>query len=100
MVHFISRVVLLHCGEIFTLRLKQIRPGVISMLTLGKLYEKVCSEMWDLGTNSAFALGRGKTAGHLDRVGQSHDLPDAYWLLASGEFEHMKMITPASVRLQ
>jgi hypothetical protein len=38
--------------------------------------------MWNLGTNSAFALGPRKTMGNLDRVGRS-DIPDANSLLAS-----------------
>jgi hypothetical protein len=36
-----------------------------------------CSATWNLGTNSAFALGRRKTTENLDRVGRSQDLPDA-----------------------
>jgi hypothetical protein len=37
--------------------------------------------MWNLGTNSAFALGPRKTLCVL--AGRSQDLPDAKWLLAS-----------------
>jgi hypothetical protein len=41
------------------------------------------SARWYLGTNSAFTLGPRKTTENLDWVGQSQDLPDANWLLAS-----------------
>jgi hypothetical protein len=41
------------------------------------------SATWNLGTNSAFALGPRKTTKNLDRVGRLQDLPDANWLVAS-----------------
>jgi hypothetical protein len=44
---------------------------------------EACSATWDLGTNSAFALGPKKTTENFDRVGRLQDLPDAKRLLAS-----------------
>jgi hypothetical protein len=41
------------------------------------------SVTWNLGTTSVFVLGLRKTTAILDRFGQSQDLPDANWLLAS-----------------
>jgi hypothetical protein len=38
---------------------------------------EACSATWNLGTKSMFALGSRKTTENLDRVGRSHDLPDA-----------------------
>jgi hypothetical protein len=49
-------------------------------VTIGRA---ACSATWNLGTNSAFALGPRKSTENLDRVGWSQDLPDANWLLAS-----------------
>jgi hypothetical protein len=46
-------------------------------LIFGGLHEKLCSATWNLGTNSAFAVGPRKTTENLDRVGRSQDLPDA-----------------------
>jgi hypothetical protein len=49
---------------------------------------ETCSATWNLGTNSAFALGSTKTTEkHLD--GRSQDLPDANSLLADiSEFKY------------
>jgi hypothetical protein len=38
---------------------------------------EACSATWNLGTNSAFALGSRKTTEKFDRVGRSQDLPNA-----------------------
>jgi hypothetical protein len=50
---------------------------------IGRAACETCCATWDLGANSAFALGSRKTTEKLDRVGRSQDLPDANWLLAS-----------------
>jgi hypothetical protein len=52
-------------------------------VTIGRVAWEACCATWNLGTNSAFALGPRKTMENLDRVGQLQDLPDANWLLAS-----------------
>jgi hypothetical protein len=44
---------------------------------IGRAACEASSATWDLGTNSAFALGPGKTTEILDRVGRLQDLPDA-----------------------
>jgi hypothetical protein len=49
----------------------------ISNITIGRAAWEACSATWNLGTNSAFALGPRKTTGNLDRVGRSQDLPNA-----------------------
>ena len=46
------------------------------MLLLGGAACEACSATWNLGTNSAFALGPRKTTENLDRIGRSQDLPD------------------------
>jgi hypothetical protein len=43
----------------------------------GRAACEACSATWNLGTNSAFALGSRKTTENLDRVGRWQDLPDA-----------------------
>jgi hypothetical protein len=43
----------------------------------GRAAWEACSATWNLGTNSAFALGLRKTTENLDRVGRPQDLPDA-----------------------
>jgi hypothetical protein len=49
----------------------------------------MCSATWNLGTNSAFALGPRKTTEYLDQIGWSQDLPDSNWHLArSPAFEY------------
>jgi hypothetical protein len=45
-------------------------------VTIERATWETCSAMWNLSTNSAFALGPRKTMENLDRVGQSQDLPD------------------------
>jgi hypothetical protein len=52
-------------------------------VTIGRAACEACSTTWNLGTNSAFALGSRKTTENLDRVGRSQDLPDANRLLVS-----------------
>jgi hypothetical protein len=52
-------------------------------VTHGRAATEACSATWNFGTSSAFALGSRKITEKLDRVGRSHDLPDADWLLAS-----------------
>jgi hypothetical protein len=50
---------------------------------IGMSASEASSATWNLGTNSAFALGPRKTTEKLDRVGRSQELPDANRLLAS-----------------
>jgi hypothetical protein len=57
--------------------------GEIFPVTIGRVAWEVYSATWNLGTNSAFALGPRKTTENLHRDGRSQDLPDANWLLAS-----------------
>jgi hypothetical protein len=49
----------------------------ILTVTVGRAAWEACSATWNLGTNSAFALGPRKPTENLDRVGRSQDLPDA-----------------------
>jgi hypothetical protein len=51
--------------------------GEIFNVTIGKAAWEACNATWNLGTNSAFALGPRKTTENLDRVDRSQDLPDA-----------------------
>jgi hypothetical protein len=51
--------------------------GEIFNVTIGRAAWEACSATWNLGTNSAFALGSKKTTGNLDRVGWSQELPVA-----------------------
>jgi hypothetical protein len=51
--------------------------GEIFNVATGKAAWEAYSATWNLGTNSAFALGTRKTTENLDRVGRSQDLPDA-----------------------
>jgi hypothetical protein len=46
-------------------------------VTIGRAACEAFSTTWNLGTNSAFALGSRKTTENLDRVGWSQGLPDA-----------------------
>jgi hypothetical protein len=46
-------------------------------ITNGKAACEACSSTWNLGINSAFALGSRKTTENLDRIGRSQELPDA-----------------------
>jgi hypothetical protein len=50
--------------------------GEIFNVIIGRAAWEACSATWNLGTNSAFALGPRKTTEILDRVGRSQDLPD------------------------
>jgi hypothetical protein len=51
--------------------------GEISNATIGRAAWEACSATWNLGTNSAFAVGPRKTTENLDRVDRSQDLPNA-----------------------
>jgi hypothetical protein len=62
-------------------------------VTIGRAACEACSATWNLGTNSAFALGPRKTMENLDRDGRSHDLPDANWLLTSSPALNLRDIT-------
>jgi hypothetical protein len=57
------------------------------------------SAPWNLGTNSAFALGPSKTTGNLNRVGRSQDLPEANRLLASSTSFNTRNLTSVSIWL-
>jgi hypothetical protein len=46
-------------------------------VTIWRAACEACSATWNLGTNSASALGSRKTTKNLNRVGRSQDLPDA-----------------------
>jgi hypothetical protein len=46
-------------------------------ITNGRAACEASRATWNLGTNSAFALGSRKTTENLDRIGRSQDLPDA-----------------------
>jgi hypothetical protein len=46
-------------------------------ITMGRAACEAYRATWNLGTNSAFALGPRKTTENLDGVGRSRDLPDA-----------------------
>jgi hypothetical protein len=67
--------------------------GKIVYITNGRAACEACSATWNLGTNSAFTLGPMKTTENLDRVGQSQDLPDANWLLASSPTLNTRALT-------
>jgi hypothetical protein len=60
----------------FELKLGAILGGNFDV-TIGRAACEARSATWNLGTNSAFALGSRKTTENLDRVGRSQDLPDA-----------------------
>jgi hypothetical protein len=51
--------------------------GEILNVTIGRAAWEACSATWNLGTNSAFALGPKKPTENLNPVGWSQDLPDA-----------------------
>jgi hypothetical protein len=67
--------------------------GEISNSTIGRAAWEACSATWNLGANSAFALGPRKTTENLDRVGRSQDLTDANWLLASSPALNPRALT-------
>jgi hypothetical protein len=50
--------------------------GEIFNVTVGWAACEACSATWNLGTNSAFALGPRKITLNLEQVGRSQDLPD------------------------
>jgi hypothetical protein len=60
---------------------------------IGRAACEACSATWDLGTNSAFALGPRKPTENLDRVGRSQDLADANRLLASSAALNTRTLT-------
>jgi hypothetical protein len=70
---------------------RAIQPKVKVTLVQGEIVNAIirkaaweaCSATWNLGTNSAFALGPRKTTENLVQIGRSQDLPNADWLLAS-----------------
>jgi hypothetical protein len=62
-------------------------------VAIGRAAWEACSATWNLGTNSAFALGPRKTMENLDRIGRSQDLPDANWLLASSPALNTRALT-------
>jgi hypothetical protein len=64
-------------------------------ITIGRAAWEACSETWNLGTNSAFALGPRKPTENLDLlvVGRSQDLPDANRLLASSPALNPRTLT-------
>jgi hypothetical protein len=49
--------------------------------------------MWNLGTDSAFALGPRKTTENFDRVGRSQDLPDANRFIGSSPALNTRALT-------
>jgi hypothetical protein len=51
--------------------------GEIVYVTTGRAACEAHSATWNLGTNSAFALGSRKTTENFDRVSRSQDLQDA-----------------------
>jgi hypothetical protein len=73
----------------------------IGRATLGRNYDfaigKAACEgsgaTWNLGANSAFALGSRTHTEKLDRVGRSQDLPDVTWLLASSPALNTRTLT-------
>jgi hypothetical protein len=80
---------------------KVIQPKVKIMLVQGKIFNvtigraawEACSATWNLGTNSAFALGPRKTTENLDWVVPSQDLQDANWLLANSSALNPRTLT-------
>jgi hypothetical protein len=65
----------------------------MSNVTNGRAAWEACSATWNLGTDSAFALGPRTTTKNLDRVGRSQDLPNANWLLASSPALNPRALT-------
>jgi hypothetical protein len=51
--------------------------GEIFNVTIGKAAWEACSAKWNLGTNSACAVGPRKTTENLDLVSRSQDLQNA-----------------------
>jgi hypothetical protein len=51
--------------------------GEIFNVSFGRAAWEESSATWNLGPNSAVALGPKKTTESFDRVGKSQDLPDA-----------------------
>jgi hypothetical protein len=57
------------------------------------------SATWNLGINSAFALGLREIMKTLDRVGRSQDVPGENWLLASSSALSTRTLTLVPIRL-
>jgi hypothetical protein len=66
----------LHYGEILANTGRAILGRTFDV-TDGRPACEACSATWNLGTNSASALGSRKTRENLARVGRSQDVPDA-----------------------
>jgi hypothetical protein len=71
--------------------------GEVFYVTIGRAAWEACSAMWNLGTNSVFALGPRKTTENLVQVGRSHDPPDANQLLASSPAPNLWALTLVSI---
>jgi hypothetical protein len=71
---------------------KYIKANFFNVIIRRAAYE-ACSATWNLGTNSAFALGPRKITENLDRVGRSQDVRDANWLLASSPALNTRALT-------
>jgi hypothetical protein len=82
----------LQCSEIWS-NIARAILGRNFGVTIWRAAWEACSATWNLGTNSAFALGSRKTTENLDRVGRSQDLPDANWLLASSPTLNTRSLT-------
>jgi hypothetical protein len=77
----------------FKLTLGGVHSGEIFNVTIRRAACEACSPTWNLGTDSAFALGPRKTTENLDRVGRSQNLPDANWLLVSNLALNTRVLT-------
>jgi hypothetical protein len=64
------------CIEILS-NIRRVTLGRIFQVSIVRLACEAYSVTWNLGTNSAFALGPCKTTENLARVGRSQDLLDA-----------------------
>jgi hypothetical protein len=65
-------------------------------VTIERAASETCSATWNLGSNSTFTLTK-KNHGNPDQVGQSQDLPDANWLLASSPALNKRTLTLVSI---
>jgi hypothetical protein len=62
-------------------------------VTIGRVACEASSATWNLGTNSAFAVGPRKTTENLDHVGQLQDLSDVDCLLAGSPALNTRTLT-------
>jgi hypothetical protein len=62
-------------------------------INIGQLHAEACWATWNLGANSAFALGPWKIKENFDRFGRSQHLPNADRLLASSPALNIKLVT-------